>query len=67
MQTDLQLQREKVRRKAAIVGRQEEELAVRDRAAEEAGQRARGLQRDLERATEDAGAAACCCLLLPAL
>ena len=54
-QNDLQLQREKVRRKAAIVGRQEEELAARDAAADEAQQRARTLQRDLERATEDTG------------
>lgn len=54
-QNELQLHKEKVRRKAAIVARQEEELAARDAAADEAGQRARGLQRDLERATEDAG------------
>jgi hypothetical protein len=54
-QNDLQLQREKVRRKAAIVGRQEEELAARDKAAEEAAQRLRSLHRDLERATDDAG------------
>ena len=55
-QADLQVQREKVRRKAAIVARQEEELTARDRAADEAQQRARGLQRELERAAEDAGA-----------
>ncbi|EFN57105.1 hypothetical protein CHLNCDRAFT_143927 [Chlorella variabilis] len=56
MEADLQAQRDKVRRKAAIVARQEEELAARDRAADEAGQRCRGLQRELERATEDAEA-----------
>jgi hypothetical protein len=55
-QNDLQLQKEKARRKAGIAARQEEELAARDRAADEAGQRVRGLQRDLERANEDAGA-----------
>ncbi len=55
VQNELQLQKEKVKRKAAIVARQEEELAARDAAADEALQRARGLQRDLERATEDAG------------
>ena len=54
-QNELQLQKEKIRRKAAIVARQEEELAARDAAADEERQRARGLQRDLERATEDAG------------
>lgn len=54
-QNELQLQKEKVRRKAAIVARQEEELAARDAAADEEQQRARGLQRELERATEDAG------------
>ncbi|KAL4433886.1 hypothetical protein ABPG75_000327 [Micractinium tetrahymenae] len=51
---DLALAREKVRRKAAIIGRQEEELAARDKERDEAAGRARGLAADLERATADA-------------
>ncbi|KAL4419535.1 hypothetical protein ABPG77_005766 [Micractinium sp. CCAP 211/92] len=53
---DLALAREKARRKAAIVGRQEEELAARDRERDEAAGRARGLAADLERALADAEA-----------
>ncbi|PSC69139.1 spindle assembly abnormal 6-like protein [Micractinium conductrix] len=51
---DLAREREKVRRKAAIIGRQEEELAARERAAEDSAARARELQRELERASADA-------------
>ena len=54
-QNDLAREREKVRRKAAIIGRQEEELAARERAAEDSAARARELQRELERASADAG------------
>ncbi len=46
-----------MRRKAAIVARQEDELAARDKEADEAGQRTRDLQRELERTTKDAGEA----------
>ena len=44
-----------MRRKAAIVGRQEEELAARAKERDEAAGRARTLAADLERATADAG------------
>lgn len=54
-QSELQLQKEEVRRKAGIVAQQEEELGARDRSADEAGQRTQGLQRDLVRASDDAG------------
>ncbi len=53
VQNDLRMAKEKGRRRQAIIARQEEELAVRDRAGEAASAEHTQLQRQLERAQAD--------------
>ena len=55
LSADLQTVREKLRRKASVMSKQEEELAARDKAADDAVQSVRSLRRELEHSKEDAG------------
>jgi hypothetical protein len=55
------MSKEKMRRKAAIITRQEEELQQRDQALDESRQAARSAQRELDRAAADAGGPLPCC------
>ena len=53
VQNDLRMAKEKGRRRQAIIARQEEELAMRERAGEAASAEQAQLQRQLERAQAD--------------
>lgn len=53
-QADLRLARERLRRKAAIVARQEEEVTVKERALETAAVDAQALKHALDQARSDA-------------
>jgi hypothetical protein len=53
-QADLRLVRERLRRKAAIVARQEEEVTAKERALETAAVDAQALQHTLDQARSDA-------------